>query len=174
MRIFGIAGFKNAGKTTLIVALVSELTRRGYRVATVKHAHHEFDIDHPGKDSHRHREAGAAEVIVASSRRWAHIAELGNASEPDLAQLLQHIGDVDLVLVEGYKHGDHPRLEVRRAGQADPVLAATVPEIRAVVTDESLPHLDVPIFARDDISPIADFIEQQGGLKKTGSDTNSD
>ena len=165
MRIFGIAGFKNAGKTTLVVALLRELTSRGLRLATIKHAHHEFDIDHPGKDSHRHREAGAEEVIVASARRWAHIAELGGAAEPELAQLLQHVGDVDLVLVEGYKHGDHPRLEVRRAGQTDPLLAESVPEIRAVVTDESLPDLGLPVFARDDISRIADFIEQQVGLR---------
>lgn len=165
MRIFGIAGFKNAGKTTLVAALLRELTGRGFRLATVKHAHHEFDIDHPGKDSHRHREAGAEEVIVASSRRWAHIKELGDGPEPQLAQLLEHIGDVDLVLVEGYKHGDHPRLEVRSAGQSDPVLANSVPEIRAVVTDESLTDLNVPLFARDDISGIADFIEQQVGLR---------
>jgi molybdopterin-guanine dinucleotide biosynthesis protein MobB len=93
----------------LVVDLLHELTGRGFRLATVKHAHHEFDIDHPGKDSHQHREAGAEEVIVASARRWAHIKELIDEPEPALADLLRHIGDVDLVLVEGYKHGDHPR-----------------------------------------------------------------
>ena len=165
MRIFGIAGFKNSGKTTLVVALLRELTARGYRMATVKHAHHDFDIDHPGKDSHQHREAGANEVIVASSRRWAHIKELVDEPEPDLADLLKHIGDVDLILVEGYKHGDHPRLEVRRAGQKQPVLAASNPEICAVVTDEALSDLTVPLFDRADTAGIADFIEQRVGLR---------
>ena len=165
MRIFGIAGFKNSGKTTLVVALLRELTARGYRMATVKHAHHDFDIDHPGKDSHQHREAGANEVIVASSRRWAHIKELVDEPEPDLADLLKHIGDVDLILVEGYKHGDHPRLEVRRAGQKEPVLAASNPEICAVVTDEALSDLTVPLFDRADTAGIADFIEQRVGLR---------
>jgi molybdopterin-guanine dinucleotide biosynthesis protein MobB len=165
MRVFGIAGFKNSGKTTLIVALLRELTARGYKMATVKHAHHDFDIDHPGKDSHQHREAGANEVIVASSRRWAHIKELVDEPEPDLADLLKHVGDVDLILVEGYKHGDHPRLEVRRAGQKEPVLAASNPEICAVVTDEALSDLTVPLFDRADTAGIADFIEQRVGLR---------
>jgi molybdopterin-guanine dinucleotide biosynthesis protein MobB len=165
MRIFGIAGFKNAGKTTLVVGLLRELTGRGFRLATVKHAHHEFDIDHPGKDSYRHREAGAEEVIVASARRWAHIKELVDEPEPVLADLLQHIGDVDLVLVEGYKYGDHPRLEVRLAGQKEPLLAESNPEICAVVCDEPLLELTVPQFDRADIAGIADFIEQQVGLK---------
>ena len=165
MRVFGIAGFKNSGKTTLIVALLRELTARGYKIATVKHAHHDFDIDHPGKDSHQHREAGANEVIVASSRRWAHIKELVDEPEPDLADLLKHVGDVDLILVEGYKHGDHPRLEVRRAGQKEPVLAASNPEICAVVTDEVLSDLTVPLFDRADTAGIADFIEQRVGLR---------
>ena len=165
MRVFGIAGFKNSGKTTLIVALLRELTARGYKMATVKHAHHDFDIDHPGKDSHQHREAGANEVIVASSRRWAHIKELVDEPEPDLADLLKHVGDVDLILVEGYKHGDHPRLEVRRAGQKEPVLAASNPEICAVVTDEALSDLTVPRFDRADTAGIADFIEQRVGLR---------
>jgi molybdopterin-guanine dinucleotide biosynthesis protein B len=165
MRVFGIAGFKNSGKTTLVVALLRELTARGYKMATVKHAHHDFDIDHPGKDSHQHREAGANEVIVASSRRWAHIKELVDEPEPDLADLLKHVGDVDLILVEGYKHGDHPRLEVRRAGQKEPVLAASNPEICAVVTDEALSDLTVPLFDRADTAGIADFIEQRVGLR---------
>ncbi len=165
MRVFGIAGFKNSGKTTLVVALLRELTARGYKMATVKHAHHDFDIDHPGKDSHQHREAGANEVIVASSRRWAHIKELVDEPEPELADLLKHVGDVDLILVEGYKHGDHPRLEVRRAGQKEPVLAASNPEICAVVTDEALSDLTVPLFDRADTAGIADFIEQRVGLR---------
>jgi len=165
MRVFGIAGFKNAGKTTLVVGLLRELTGRGFRLATVKHAHHEFDIDHPGKDSHKHREAGAKEVIVASSRRWAHIKELTDEPEPELADLLQQVGDVDLILVEGYKHGEHPRLEVRRTGQKEPLLAESNSQICAVVSDELLSGLSVPLFDRADIAGIADFIEQQVGLR---------
>jgi molybdopterin-guanine dinucleotide biosynthesis protein B len=158
MHIFGIAGFKNAGKTTLVVELIEELTGRGMKLATVKHAHHEFDIDHPGKDSFLHREAGASEVIVASSKRWAHIKELAAEPEPDLAELLGHISAVDLVLVEGYKHGTHPKLEVRRAGQDAPHLAGEQSEIRAIVSDELIEDAPVPVLSRDDVPAIADFI----------------
>ncbi len=158
MKVFGIAGFKNAGKTTLVVELITELRSRGLRVATVKHAHHEFDIDHPGKDSHQHRTAGACEVIVASTRRWAHIRELGAAAEPELAELLGHLGEVDLVLVEGYKHGSHPKLELRRAGNAHPELAGDDPQILAVVADYPVDHATVPVLDRADVPAIADFV----------------
>ena len=158
MHIFGIAGFKNAGKTTLVVDLIREFTGRGLTLATVKHAHHEFDIDHPGKDSYQHREAGAVEVIVASARRWAHIKELPDESEPELAELLQHIGAVDLVLVEGYKHGTHPKLEVRRQGHDAPFLAGSQAEIRAVVSDDMIDDAPVPVLLREDVPAIADFI----------------
>lgn len=164
MKVFGVAGFKNSGKTTLVVELITELKSRGLRVATVKHAHHEFDIDHPGKDSHRHRDAGAEEVIVASRRRWAHIRELADDAEPPLAELLAHLGDVDLVLIEGYKHGDHARLEVRRAGQNQPLLAAESTSIRAVVSDEKLEDLSVPLLDRTDVPTIVDFILTDVGL----------
>ena len=157
MKLFGVAGFKNAGKTTLVVDLVAEFRRRGLRVATVKHAHHEFDIDHPGKDSYLHRQAGAEEVIVASARRWAHIREL-RGEEPPLAELLSHLGDVDLVLVEGYKHGPHPRLELRRDGSDAPRLAPDDPGIRLVVTDSGEQGGPVPVIGRADVSAIADFI----------------
>jgi len=158
MKVFGVAGFKNSGKTTLVVELVQELTGRGLRVATVKHAHHEFDIDHPGKDSYRHRQAGAAEVVVASRKRWAHIKELDDGAEPKLDELLGHLGTVDIVLVEGYKHGDHPKLEVRRMGLDHPPLADELDSIRAVVCDGPLDDLPVPLLARDDVPAIADFI----------------
>jgi molybdopterin-guanine dinucleotide biosynthesis protein MobB len=164
MRIFGIAGFKNAGKTTLVVDLVREMTRRGLRVATVKHAHHEFDIDHPGKDSFLHRQAGAAEVIVSSARRWAHISELNESPEPSLEELLAHLGDVDLVLIEGYKHGGHPRLEVRRSGQADGLLAAEHSEIAAIVCDDDVPESPVPVLKRSNINVIVDFVLAEVGL----------
>jgi molybdopterin-guanine dinucleotide biosynthesis protein B len=158
MRIFGIAGFKNAGKTTLIVDIVRELTGRGFKVATVKHAHHEFDIDHPGKDSYQHREAGAQEVIVSSARRWAHIKELVEEPEPQLEELLQHLGDMDLVLVEGYKYGDHPKLEIRRADQDAPFLTDSQSEIRAIVCDGPITDAPVPVLPRENIKQIADFI----------------
>ncbi len=158
MKIFGIAGFKNTGKTTLIVDLVRVLRARGLRVATIKHAHHEFDIDHPGKDSFKHREAGAEEVIVASSRRWAHIRELGAGEEPGLQELLGHLADVDLVLVEGYKHGDHPKLELRRAGIDTHKLAELDENIVAIVSDEEIRDEVVAVIDRADIEAIADSV----------------
>lgn len=161
MKIFGIAGFKNAGKTTLIVELIGELRSRGLRIATIKHAHHEFDIDHPGKDSHQHRTAGAEEVIVSSGRRWAHIRELGDVPEPPLAELLQHMGSPDIVLIEGYKHGGHPKLELRRAGQNMPELAATDSSICLIVCDAPVntnAESAVPVIVRHDIKAIADAV----------------
>lgn len=161
MKIFGIAGFKNAGKTTLIVELIGELRSRGLRIATIKHAHHEFDIDHPGKDSHQHRTAGAEEVIVSSRRRWAHICELGNSPEPTLDELLRHLGGPDIVLVEGYKHGGHPKLELRRAGQHAPELAATDPSVCLIVCDAPInlpPTPAAPVIDRADIKAIADAV----------------
>ena len=161
MRIFGIAGYKNAGKTTLIVELIGELRSRGLRIATIKHAHHEFDIDHPGKDSHQHRTAGAEEVIISSGRRWAHIRELGDAPEPSLDELLQHMACPDIVLIEGYKHGGHPKLELRRTGQNMPELAATDSSVCLVVCDApvSANLTDaVPVIDRVDIKAIADAV----------------
>lgn len=158
MKIFGIAGFKNTGKTTLVVELVGELRRRGLRVATVKHAHHDFDVDRPGKDSYRHREAGAEEVIIASDRRIAHIRELGATAAPPLRDLLARLGDVDVVLVEGYKHGDQPKLELRRAGVETPPLAPDDPGVLAVVADYPVADAGVPVLARDDVPAIADFV----------------
>ncbi len=157
MKVFGIAGFKNTGKTTLMVDLIRVLRDRGLRVATVKHAHHEFDIDQPGRDSYQHREAGAEEVIVASSRRWAHIRELQN-DEPPLVELLGHLGDIDLVLVEGYKHGAHPKLELRRAGIDSPRLAANDPNFHVIVSDADVVGEALPVIERADINAIADFI----------------
>jgi molybdopterin-guanine dinucleotide biosynthesis protein MobB len=164
MKIFGIAGYKNAGKTTLVVDVVRELTGRGFRVATVKHAHHEFDIDHPGKDSYLHRAAGAREVIVASSMRWAHIVELADKPEPSLEELLTHVGDVDLVIVEGFKHGNHPKLEIRHKGSDAPLIAAEHDSVRAIVSDGEVPEAPVPVIDRADIGAITDFIVAQVGL----------
>jgi molybdopterin-guanine dinucleotide biosynthesis protein B len=160
MKVFGIAGFKNAGKTTLVVELIRELRSRGLRVATIKHAHHQFDIDHPGKDSYLHREAGAEEVIVASARRWAHIRELENGDEPPLGELLTHLSDPDLVLVEGYKHGTHRKLELRRAGIDAPELAGEDEAICAIVSDGPVAAASVPVLDRANVTAIADLVEK--------------
>ncbi|MGI9292111.1 MAG: molybdopterin-guanine dinucleotide biosynthesis protein B [Gammaproteobacteria bacterium] len=159
MKVFGIAGFKNAGKTTLVVDLIRDLTGRGVTVATVKHAHHDFDIDHPGKDSYLHREAGAGEVFVVSARRWAQIRELGEEQEPGLNEVLSRMSDADLVLVEGYKHGTHPKLELRRSGIEPPELLAGQDEaIKAVVCDAATETAGLPLLDRADVSAIADFV----------------
>jgi molybdopterin-guanine dinucleotide biosynthesis protein B len=159
MKIFGIAGFKNVGKTTLVVDLIKEFRSRGVRVATVKHAHHDFDIDHPGKDSYQHREAGAEEVFVVSARRWAHIRELEQSAEPELSEVLHRLGDVDLVLIEGYKHGRHPRLELRRDGVEPPELLAGQDQgVCAVVCDADVDTAGLPLLARADVAGIANFV----------------
>ena len=160
MKVFGIVGYKNAGKTTLVVDLVREFRARGLRVATIKHPHHEFDIDHPGKDSFLHREAGAEEVIVASARRWAHIRELESSREPTLSELLSRLSDPDIAMVEGYKHGDHPRLELRRTGVAAPELAREGSSIMAIVSDAVIQDAPAPVLLRENIAGIADFIWQ--------------
>jgi molybdopterin-guanine dinucleotide biosynthesis adapter protein len=158
MRVFGIAGFKNAGKTTLVEDLVRELTGRGLRVGTVKHAHHGFDIDQPGKDSHRHRAAGAVAVVVAAPARLALVREIAPPAEPSLRELVALLGDVDIVLVEGYKHGSHPRLEVRRGELGHPELAAGDDRVRAIVTDDPVAGGALPVLRRSAIAAIADFV----------------
>ena len=164
-RVFGITGWKNSGKTTLTERLVTELSRRGFRIATVKHAHHDFDIDQPGTDSYRHRAAGAAEVAIVSGRRWALMHELKGDSEPSLEEILSRLSPVDLVLVEGYKRERHAKLEVRRlqARQSTP-LSASDPAIVAIAADQRVDGETLPVFALDDIAAIADFIERQCGL----------
>lgn len=158
MKIFGITGWKNSGKTTLVAGLVREIGARGLRVSTIKHAHHAFDLDRPGKDSYLHREAGAQEVLIASHGRWALLHELRGAQEPALPELLKHMTPVDLVLVEGFKAEAHPKLEVRRAGIDGPLLAETDPHIVAIATDDAIDAHGRPVFAPNDIAGIADFI----------------
>ena len=128
------------------------------RVATIKHAHHDFDIDQPGKDSHQHRSAGAAEVIVISDRRWAQIRELEGEPEPPLDELLAQLRAVDVVLIEGYKHGTHSKLELRRSGVNNPELADSDPAIKAIVSDYNVEGAEVPVLPRSDVAAIADFI----------------
>jgi molybdopterin-guanine dinucleotide biosynthesis adapter protein len=158
MQVFGLAGWSGSGKTTLVTKLLPALIRRGVTVSTVKHAHHAFDIDQPGKDSWRHRESGAQEVMVASERRWALMHELRGAPMPSLAQLLQQMSPVDLVLVEGFKREPHPKLEVHRPAIGKPLLAPEDDAIVAVASDAPLKGLRVPVLRLDDIEAIAAFI----------------
>lgn len=163
MKIFGIAGYKNAGKTGLMERLVADITGRGVTVSTLKHAHHSFDIDQPGKDSHRHRTAGAQQVLLASANRWALMTELRGAPEPSLADLVAQLALVDLVLVEGWKGGDHPKIEAVRAVNRHPLLADRDPTVCAVASDQPM-TLDRPVFDLDATAPIADFILARVGL----------
>lgn len=163
MKIYGIVGYKNAGKTGLMERLVTEITGRGISVSTLKHAHHTFDVDHPGKDSYRHRQAGAQQVLLASGTRWALMSELRGAAEPPLADLLRLLSPVDLVLVEGYKRDAHPKVEAFRAVTGNPLIAPDDPTVRAVASDTAL-TLDRPVFDLNDTAAIADFILSEVGL----------
>lgn len=163
MNIYGVVGWKNAGKTGLMERLVAEITGRGFTVSTIKHAHHSFDVDHPGKDSYRHRAAGAREVLLASRNRWALMNELRDEDEPTLTQLLSKLSPVDLVLVEGYKRDAHPKIEAFRAVTGNTLIAADDNSIRAVASDTAL-ELDCPVFDLDDTTAIADFILSEVGL----------
>ena len=163
-KVIGVAGFKNAGKTTLVEKLVTELTRRGHRVSTVKHAHHSFDIDHEGRDSFRHRKAGASEVAVVSRHRWAIIHESREEEEPTLQEILTKLAPCDLVIVEGYKRDSHDKIEVRNLDLAHPRLAGDDPTVVAVAANGSIDDAPVPVFDRDDVTALASFIEQHVGL----------
>ncbi|MEM1237858.1 MAG: molybdopterin-guanine dinucleotide biosynthesis protein B [Pseudomonadota bacterium] len=163
MKVFGIVGWKNAGKTGLMERLVAEFTARGVAVSTLKHAHHAFDVDKPGKDSHRHREAGAREVLVAGAERWALMSELRGAGEPTLDELLSKLSLVDLVLVEGWKRDAHPKVEAWREETGNPLIATDDPTVRAVASDQPL-ELDRPVFDLNDTAAIADFIAAEVGL----------
>lgn len=163
MNLFGIVGWKNAGKTGLMERLVSEITSRGYSVSTVKHAHHSFDVDHEGKDSHRHRVAGATEVLLASRNRFALMHELRAEDEPSLEMLLRKLSPVDLVLVEGYKRDAHQKVEAHRGETGNPLIALGDPTVRAVASDTPL-EIDRPVFDLDDTKAVADFILAEVGL----------
>lgn len=158
MRVFGLAGWSGSGKTTLLTRLLPALNGRGVTVSTLKHAHHNFDVDQQGKDSWRHRQAGAHEVMVASGQRWALMHELRGAAEPTMEELLYLLSPVDLVLVEGYKRGRHPKLEVFRAALGKPPLAPEDEAIVAIASDVPVPGTAVPCFALDDVVSIASFI----------------
>jgi molybdopterin-guanine dinucleotide biosynthesis adapter protein len=158
MRIFGLAGWSGSGKTTLLIELIPALIALGLRVSTVKHAHHEFDVDQPGKDSWRHRKSGATEVMVASSVRWALMHEHRGAREPTLSELLAQMAPVDLVLVEGFKGEDIPKLEVYRPSVGKPPLYPEDSHVVALASDERLPETGLPQFSLDDVDGIARFI----------------
>ena len=163
MKVFGVTGWKNSGKTGLMERLVAEFSARGFSVSTIKHAHHRFDVDHPGKDSFRHREAGAKEVLLASRNRFALMHELRDDAEPTLEQLLAKLMPVDLVLIEGYKRDRHPTIEVHRKETGQDLIAPTDDTIRAVASNDTL-SIGKPVFDLDDTQAIADFIQSETGL----------
>jgi molybdopterin-guanine dinucleotide biosynthesis protein B len=158
MRIIGLAGWSGSGKTTLVTKVIPRLVARGIKVSTVKHAHHAFDVDQPGKDSHSHRMAGATEVLVGSSGRFALVHELRQEPEPALGALLQKLSPVDLVVVEGYKRASHPKLEVYRAVLGKPLMHPDDPAIVAIASDTPLPAAQIPVISLDDVDGLADIL----------------
>lgn len=158
LRVIGLAGWSGAGKTTLLARLIPVLVARAIRVATLKHAHHAFDIDQPGKDSHVHRQAGASEVIVSSARRWAQIREVGEGAEARLPDLLRQLTPEGLVLIEGFKREAHPKLEVFRAANGRPPLHPDDPRIVGIASDVAFPQAGRPVVGLDDIQAIADLV----------------
>jgi molybdopterin-guanine dinucleotide biosynthesis protein B len=167
LRIFGFAGWSGSGKTTLIESLIPRLVAQGLRVSLVKHAHHEFDIDEPGKDSWRHRHAGCSEVLISSSVRWALMHELRGAPELTLAQALDHLGPCDLALIEGYKAAPIPKLEIWRPSVQKPRLHPDDPHVVAIATDapETL-RVDLPIFDLGDHDGIATFVRKYAAVRQ--------
>ena len=161
MRIIGLAGWSGAGKTTLVTKVIPVLVRRGLKIATVKHAHHEFDIDRPGKDSWLHREAGASEVAVVSNRRWALMHELRDEPEPPLMEILARLSPVDLVIVEGFKRHAHPKLEVYRAAAGKPLIYPDDDCVVAIATDAPLRQAPLPVLMLDDVESIANVLQAE-------------
>jgi molybdopterin-guanine dinucleotide biosynthesis adapter protein len=162
MKVIGIAGYSGSGKTTLIEKLIPVFVREGLRVSLIKHAHHEFDVDRPGKDSYRHRQAGCMEVLVTSDQRWALMHELRGAAEPRLQDQLKHLSPCDLVIVEGFKSEPIPKIETHRRENDSPLLHKEDPHVIAVATDEPL-ETKLPQFGLDDVEAIARFLLQYTG-----------
>ena len=154
MKVIGLAGWSGAGKTTLLTRAIPQLQKQGLRVSVIKHAHHAFDVDVPGKDSWKHREAGAAEVLVSSSQRWALMHELRGAAEPRLPELLAKLSPVDLVVVEGFKREPHRKIEVYRAANEKPLLFPDDPGIVGIATDTAV-ETTLPTAHLDDIEAVA-------------------
>lgn len=157
MKVFGFAGYSGSGKTTLIEQLIPRLVSRGVSVSLIKHAHHTFDVDQPGKDSYRHRHAGAGEVLVTSSRRWVLMHELRGEPEPSFEEQMKHLSPCDLVLVEGFKFAPIPKLEVWRAVTGEPLLHPNDPHIVAVASDAKV-DTKLPLLDLNDGERIANFI----------------
>lgn len=167
MKILGLAGWSGSGKTTLVARLLPMLTARGLRVSTMKHAHHSFDVDKPGKDSYVHREAGATEVLVTSGQRWALLHENRGMPEPSMAELIRYMTPVDLLLVEGFKAHPHDKLEIYRPANGKPLLARDDPYIVAVATDEAASvDVSVPVLDLNDVDAIAEFVIGHCGLRE--------
>ncbi len=164
MKIFGFAGWSGSGKTTLIEQLIPRFVQRGLRVSLIKHAHHTFDVDHPGKDSHRHRQAGASEILVTSSRRWVLMHELRGAHEPAFEEQVKRISPCDLLLVEGFKHAPIPKLEVWRKETGEPLLHPNDPHVVAVASDAKI-ETKLPLLDLNDVDGIAAFILKKLELK---------
>ena len=160
MRVMGIAGWSGAGKTTLLSRLIPVLVGRGFSVSTIKHAHHHFDVDYPGKDSHTHRVAGATEVLVSSVNRFALMHELRGEAEPSLAHLLSMLAPVDFVLVEGYKPEPHPKIEVHRVANGKPFLYPNDPTILALASDAAIADRNVTLLALENAEELADFVQE--------------
>jgi molybdopterin-guanine dinucleotide biosynthesis protein B len=158
MRIIGLAGWSGSGKTTLIKKLIPSLIARGSSVSTLKHAHHGFDLDQPGKDSFFHRAAGATEVIISSARRWAILHELREEPEWDLPALVAKMSPVDLVLVEGFKRDAFPKLEIHRAANGKPLIHLDDPHIVAIAADIALPQAKIPVIDLNNVEAIADLL----------------
>ncbi len=158
MRVFGLAGWSGSGKTTLMERLIAIFVERGVTVSTIKHAHHRFDVDRPGKDSYRHREAGASEVLISSELRWALLHEHRGAAEPSLDALIAKLSPVDLVLVEGFKSHAMDKLEVHRPSLGHDLMAPRDPHVVAVASDAPVDGADVPVLPLNDPAAVADFI----------------
>jgi len=161
MKIYGVTGGKNTGKTGLIERLVKEFVNRGVTVSTIKHAHHDTDIDQPGRDSHRHREAGAHQVVLSTKHRWAIMTELRDAPEVDLKSIIRSLEPVQLTLIEGYKNEPHPKIETFRLTISKPLLALTNSSIKGIASDSPILGLEIPIFDLNDTEKIADFISEE-------------
>ncbi|MEO1549288.1 MAG: molybdopterin-guanine dinucleotide biosynthesis protein B [Pseudomonadota bacterium] len=164
MKLYGVVGRKDQGKTTLITGLVSHFAAQGLRVSTLKHAHKGFDVDQPGRDSHAHRLAGAGQVLVSSPNRWALMTELRGAQEAPLDLLLAQLAPVDLVLVEGYKQAPHPKIEVYRQDRGEAPLAGGNPTIKALAGDPGGHAVPVPVWSVDDVAGLARFIAREVDL----------
>lgn len=170
MKVLGLTGWSGSGKTTLIVKLIPELVSRGLRISTMKHAHHVFDVDKPGKDSFRHREAGATEVLVSSEHRWALMHEHRGDVEPSAIELMEHMSPVDLLLIEGFKREAHEKLEIYRRALGKSLLSTGDPSFIAVLSDGPVPETALPVIDLNDAGAIADFIIEHFNFRRAVTD----